>query len=124
LAIIGQIINKWQLFFEIQDGGGPHLEFWLLRFFDVAYFKVAILLLTLVMIGQIVKKWQPFFEIQDGGDPISILKLFISDVIYMFQIEVPMSSTILATIGQMVNEWQKFFEIQYGGGRHLELWLL
>jgi len=32
----GQIVNKWQLFFEIQDGGGRHLEVWLLRFYNVA----------------------------------------------------------------------------------------
>jgi len=37
LLKIGQMVNKWQLFFEIQDGGGPHLELWLLRFVNVAY---------------------------------------------------------------------------------------
>jgi len=56
--------------------------------------------------------------------PSGILKLCISDVIYMFQIKVPMSSHILVTIGQIVKEWQQFFEIQDGGGRHLELWLV
>jgi len=34
--MIVQIINKWQLIFEIQDGGSRHLELWLLRFFDIA----------------------------------------------------------------------------------------
>jgi len=35
LVTIGQIVKKWQQFFEIQDGGGHHLELWLLRFVDV-----------------------------------------------------------------------------------------
>jgi len=26
LVTIGQILNKWQQFFEIQDGGSRHLE--------------------------------------------------------------------------------------------------
>jgi len=34
--MIGQKVNKWQLFSEIQDGGGRHLELWLLKLFDVA----------------------------------------------------------------------------------------
>jgi len=50
------------------------------------------------MIDQIVK-WQPFFE---------ILKLCISDVIDLFQIEVIMLSQILVTIGQLVKKWQQF----------------
>jgi len=61
---IGQIVKKWQQFFEIQDGGGRHLELWSYRFFDVTdvfWIKVAIFPLNLAMIGQIVKKWQPFF---------------------------------------------------------------
>jgi len=49
-------------------------------------------------------KWQQFFEIQDGVDRLlEFLKLCISDVIDMFQIEVPMFSQILVTIGQIVN---------------------
>jgi len=35
LVTIGQIVKQWLLFFEIQDGGGRHLELWLRRFFDV-----------------------------------------------------------------------------------------
>jgi len=27
LAMIGQIVTKWQPFFKIQDGGDRHLEF-------------------------------------------------------------------------------------------------
>jgi len=34
LVMIGLIVKKWQQFFEIQDGGGRHLELWLSRFFD------------------------------------------------------------------------------------------
>jgi len=34
--MIGKIVKKWQPFFEIEDGGGHHLELWLLRFFDVS----------------------------------------------------------------------------------------
>jgi len=67
---IGEIVKKWQKFFEIQDDGGRHLELWLLRLFDVTYvfeIKAVIFLLNLAMIGQIVKKRQQFFEIQDGG---------------------------------------------------------
>jgi len=30
---IGQIVKKWQQFFEIQDGGDRHLELWLRRYF-------------------------------------------------------------------------------------------
>jgi len=45
-------------------------------------------------------KWQQFFEIQDGGDrSVEFSKLYISDVINMFQIEVPMFSQVLVTIG-------------------------
>jgi len=57
------------------------------------------------MISQIVTKWQPFFKIQDGGDRhLEFLKICISDVIDMFQIEVPMFSLILVTIGQIVKK--------------------
>jgi len=53
--MIGQLVNKWQLLFEIQDGGGRNIELWLLRFFNIAdvfYIKVAIFLLNLMMIGR------------------------------------------------------------------------
>jgi len=36
LVTIGQILKKWQPFFEIHDGGGRHLELWLLRLFNIA----------------------------------------------------------------------------------------
>jgi len=80
--------------------------------------------LSLVKIGQTVKKWQQLFEIPDGGDrQLDFLKLCISDVIEMIELEVPMFSQILVKISQIVNKWQQFFEIQDGGDRHLELWL-
>jgi len=79
--------------------------------------------LSLVKIGQIVKKWQPCFENQDdGGRHLEFLKLCISGVIDMFQIEVPMFSQILVTIGQILEKWQQFFE-SHLGRRHLEIWL-
>jgi len=68
-----------------------------------------------------LKKWQPCFEIKDGsGRHLEFLNFFISDVIDMFQIEVPMFSQILVTIGQIIGHWQQFSKIQDGGGRHLE----
>jgi len=33
LVTIRQILMKWQQSFEIQDGGGLHLELWLLKIF-------------------------------------------------------------------------------------------
>jgi len=33
-SIIVEMINKWKYFFEIQDGGDHHVEFWLFGFFD------------------------------------------------------------------------------------------
>jgi len=54
---------------------------------------------------------------------VAVSKLCISDVIDMFQIEVPMFPQILVTIGRIVEKWQQFFEIQDVGGRNLELWL-
>jgi len=51
------------------------------------------------MIGQIVKKWQQFFEIEDGDNRhLEFSQICISDVICMFQIEVPMFPLILVTI--------------------------
>jgi len=73
------------------------------------------------MIGQIVKKWQPFYEIHDGGNRHhEFFQLCISDVIDMFQIEVPMFSIILVAIGEIVKKWQQFFEIQDGASHHLK----
>jgi len=67
--------------------------------------------------------WQQFFGIQDGSDRhLEFLQIYISDVIDMFQIEVPIFPLILVTIGQVVKKGQQFFEIQHGGGRHFELW--
>jgi len=73
------------------------------------------------MIGQIVIKWQPFFKMQDGGDRhLEFFQICITDVIDMFQIEVPMFPLILVMIGQILKKRQQFFEIQEGGSRHLE----
>jgi len=77
--------------------------------------------LILVMIGQIVKRWQLFFEIQDGGEHhLEFLQICISDVIDMFQIEVPMFPLILVKMCQILKKWQQYFKIQDGGSRHLE----
>jgi len=35
LVKIGQIVKKWQQFFEIHDSGGRHLDLWLGKFVDV-----------------------------------------------------------------------------------------
>jgi len=107
LVTIGQIVKKWQQFFEIQDRGGRHLELWLLGFFDVAdvfLIKVAIFPLNLAMIDQILNKFDTklFFEIQDGGNRLlEFLQLCISDVIDMFQIETLMRTLILIAIAQI-----------------------
>jgi len=45
----------------------------------------------------------------DGNRHLEFLQICISDVIDMFQIEVPMFSLILVTIGQIVKKWQQFF---------------
>jgi len=37
LVTIDQIVKKWQQFFEIQDGGDRHLEFWKLYFWRHRY---------------------------------------------------------------------------------------
>jgi len=50
----------------------------------------------------------------------TVFQICISDVIDMFQIEVPIFPLILVTIGQIEMKWQQFFEIQDGGDRHLE----
>jgi len=47
-------------------------------------------------------------------------QICISDVIDMFEIEVPMFPLILVMIGKIVKKWQQFFEIQDGGDRRLE----
>jgi len=52
LWIFGQIINKKKYFFDIQDGGDYHFEFWSLDLFDsmlVFYIKVAISLPNFVL---------------------------------------------------------------------------
>jgi len=36
VVTFGQIVEKWQQFFEIQDGGRRQLELQLIRFVDVA----------------------------------------------------------------------------------------
>jgi len=65
LAIIGQIVKKWQLFFEILDGGDRHLEFLQICISDVIdmfQMKVPMFPLILVTMGQILNKWQQFFS--------------------------------------------------------------
>ena len=64
LVRIGQMVKKWQQFFEIHDGGSHHLEFWWMCVFDmtiVFYNEFARIVSNLVRIGPIVKKWQQFF---------------------------------------------------------------
>jgi len=62
------------------------------------------------MIGQIVKKYATVFLIQDGGDRhLEFVQLYISDVIDMFQIEVPMFPVILVKqlrIGSSVSKFK------------------
>jgi len=71
-----------------------------------------------------VKKLQTFSEIEDVGvRHFEFLQISISDVIDVFQIEVPMFPLMLVTMSQIVKKWQTFFEIQDGNVRHLKLWL-
>jgi len=61
--MIDQIVNKWQLFFEIQDGGSRHLEFYQICISDVInMFQIVVPMFSqiLVTIGQIVMNWQQF----------------------------------------------------------------
>jgi len=51
---------------------------------------------------------------------LNFFQICISDVIDMFQIEVPTFSLILVMIGQILKKWQQFFEIQDGGSHHFE----
>ena len=70
LVEIGSIVEKWQPFFEIQDGGRRHSHLRKICIFDVTVVfrvKFATFPPNLVKIGPIVMKWQQFFEIQDGG---------------------------------------------------------
>ena len=56
--------------FESQNGGGRHIEIWLIWIFGltIAFFvRFSTFPPNLVRIGPTVKKWQPIFEIQDGG---------------------------------------------------------
>jgi len=60
-------------------------------------------------------------DIQDGGDShVVFLQICISDVIDMFQIEVPMFPIISVMMGQKLKKWQQLLEIQDGGSHHLE----
>jgi len=90
LVTIGLIVEKWQQFFENQDGGGHHLELWLRRFFDVTdvfKIKVAVFLLNLVTIGQMVKKRQPFFEFKTAATALlNFYKYIFPTTLIMFQI--------------------------------------
>ena len=67
---IGKTVMKWQWFFEIQDGGGRHLEFCEKMYFDVTVvFHVDVVTFSSIFekIGQRVYEWHRFFEIRDGG---------------------------------------------------------
>jgi len=72
------------------------------------------------MIGQIVKKLPVFLNSRWRRRHLEFFQICISDVIDIFQIEVPMFPLTLVIIGQAVKKWQQFFEIQDGGNRHLE----
>jgi len=57
LVTIGQIVEKWQQLFEIQDGGGRHLKLLQICISDVIdmfQIKVPMFPLILVMMGQIL----------------------------------------------------------------------
>jgi len=58
-----------QPIFEIQDGGGRHLEFEEICNFDATLtfnVRFSTFSLNLMKIGSILSKWQLIFEIQDG----------------------------------------------------------
>jgi len=60
--------------------------------------------------GQTVKKWQPFFGIKDGGyRHLEFFQLCISNVIDMFQIEVPMFPIMFVTMGRILKKCQQCF---------------
>jgi len=68
--MIGQIVKKWQPFFEFQNSGDRHHEFFQICITDVSdmfQIEVPMCPLTLVTMGQILKKCQQFFKIQDCG---------------------------------------------------------
>jgi len=70
LVMIGQMVKKWQPFFDIQDGGDRHLEFLQICIsddIDIFQIEGPMFSQILVTISQIIEKWQQFFEIQDGG---------------------------------------------------------
>jgi len=51
----GQIVKKWQPFFEIQDGGDRHLEFlqlYITEVIDKLQINVALFALNLILIDQ------------------------------------------------------------------------
>jgi len=87
VMMIGQIVKKWQLFFEIQDGGDRHIEFLRICISDVIdmfQIEVPMFPLILVTIGQKVNKWRQFFDIQDSGSrhlELCLLRFFdVTDV--------------------------------------------
>jgi len=53
LAMIGQIVKKWQPFFEIENGGDRHLDFcnWISNVIDKLKINGAIIALNLMMTG-------------------------------------------------------------------------
>jgi len=61
----GQIVKKWQPFFDIQNGGDHHLEFnqiCISNVIDMFQIKVPMFSLMLVTMGQILKKSQLAFR--------------------------------------------------------------
>jgi len=65
------------------------------------------------MIGQILKI--TVFKIQHGGNRhLEFYQQCISNVIDMFQIEVPTFPLLLVAIGQTLKKWQQFCNIQDG----------
>ena len=67
---IGSIVEKWQQHFELQDGGGRHLEVSEICIFDLTvafYVRFSTFPPNLVRTRPIVNEWLQIFEIQDSG---------------------------------------------------------
>jgi len=89
LMNLGRKVKTCQPCFEIQDGGGPHLELQKHCFFvdtDVFSISVATFLLNLAMNDQILNNWQMFFENQDemAAAHLELWLLSFFDVAYVF----------------------------------------
>jgi len=92
LVTIGQIVKKWQQFFENQDGGGRHLELWLFKF-------VTSLVCHWCVVNQNCNLPTEFDDNRSISNEMATVfhyrhlefsEFCISDVIDIFQIEVPM----------------------------------